>query len=992
MTINRSGTDFDPVAALEALLAIGAPDRDAAAQTLASDPGRFAAVAESVRALSSQSTDRGIEAARVLVDAVAQRTDVRPADGREAAAHRALVRALAWAGRFDESIEVGLRAEAIADAGGPVEETVRTRLAMMHPLTELGRLAEAIECGRRAQSLATEGGRFDLAARADINLGIALRRRDEPREAVACFRRARPHLAAEPAILASLENSLGEALVELQEFAGAEEAFARARAGFESAGASLQAAIAESNLADLAYRQGRLHRALALFETARRRLAGEDTAVHRARILAEEADARAVLGLHDSAVSGYAAALPLLDRFGLVLEAARARKGMGAALRSLDRPSEAATALAAASQAFTDLDHRTARARCDLIRAGLELDAGRPDAARRLTSAAIAVVGDRPADLAGARLLLGEIAVREGQDDLAAAEFAAGLALARELDLAPLLADLLHAVGRHQRRGGRLVAARATLDEAVDQIERVRGALQARRFRAAFLGDRASVHEERLATILDAWREEPTPAGLADAFEAAELARHRGLLDEMLTVEARVAGAAGEPEAEPEDEREAEPEAEPGPTGAAAADRSAREVARIERQLADDQRALNVLYSRIGDAALAGEAADAGVRRSIRERERSAADLTMRLEAAGGGSPMLARPVALEEVRASLPADTRMIAFAIVEGMLARFVVDAGGVDLHPAVIPVPELDALVRRLRFQIERGLRPGAGDGPRATRLADDARRAAIALHAAAFTDLPPAPDAVRRLLVVPDGSLRRVPPGILHDGERWLASRYAITVAPSVSVHHRLAQRTPSPLTGRLVVGVADPAAPEIEGEAAMVAETLAADGHPVMRRLGPAATASSVMTAMADARAIHLAAHGRFDAGQPHASGLRLHDRWLTVGDLARARLDADLVTLAGCETGLGGDDGGEVVGLVRALLSAGARRVVASHWAVDDAVTREVMVRLHATSGNAAGGVSAFDVAAALTRVHDELAGEHPHPAHWGGFVLMGRN
>ena len=131
------------------------------------------------------------------------------------------------------------------------------------------------------------------------------------------------------------------------------------------------------------------------------------------------------------------------------------------------------------------------------------------------------------------------------------------------------------------------------------------------------------------------------------------------------------------------------------------------------------------------------------------------------------------------------------------------------------------------------------------------------------------------------------------------------------------------------------------------------------------------------------------------------------ERQVRIGDLARLRLDADLVTLSGCETGLGGRDAGEVVGLVRALLAAGARRVVASQWRVDDAITRTVMRRVHAhaarvredarpgsgnSSGDAPGGDRALDLATALSRAHDELLDEHPHPAHWGAFVLMGRN
>jgi tetratricopeptide (TPR) repeat protein len=964
----------DPVVMLEELLDAAPSERAAVMRRLGGDPPRLVAAAEAIRVLCSRSTERGIDAARLLVEAAAA------AAPEAAAARRALARALAWAGRFDEAIEAAEQAVAIADAAGCPEESCRSRLVLMHPLTELGRLGEAVAAGRRAQAVAEAAGRHDLAARADINLGIALRRRDEPLEAVACFRRARPHLLAEPAILASLENSLGEALVELQRFDEADEAFEAARRGFESVGATLQAAIADENLADLAFRHGRLHRAIELFEVARRRLAGEETAMHRARVLAEESDARAMLGLHQSAVDGYAAALPMLDRFGLVLEAARARMGMGSAMRALGRPSDAATALAAASQAFTDLGHATARARCDLIRAALELDAGRADAAGRLVAAAMRHFADRPADVASARLLLGEIAASEGREELATAELAAGLAIARELDLAPMLADLLHAVGRHQRRRGQMLAALSTLTEAAEQVERIRSTLQANRLRAAFLDHRASVHESRLATII-ACLADPGTAGHAspaDAFAAAELMRHRMLLEEI--------PGEGVRDLEPQ------PESEPG-------DRErSPERRRLERALAEDHRTLNELYSRVGDAMLhgRGHGETAELREAIRRHERSAADHAMRLDSVGGGSLLQSGPVPLETFAASLPADTRAVVFACVEGRLARFVVDpVSGVRFDPAVASIAEVQSLVRRLAFQVDRGLRPAAMDGPRATRLLDDARAAAAALHAAILGDLPATDASVGRLLWVPDGPLSSVPPGVLHDGSHWLAARHSITVAPSAAVHHRLLARGDSRQRIRLVVGVHDDRAPRIAEEAAEIAASLTDSGHPVQALVGSEATRTAVLAAMADAATIHVAAHGRFDRQQPHASGLRLADRWVTVTDLSRLALDADLVTLSGCETGLGGagDRGGEAVGPALALLAAGARRVVASQWSVDDRITHEVMVRLHqAWSENATAGDSAFDVASALSLVHHEMVERTPHPAHWGGFVLMGRN
>jgi CHAT domain-containing protein len=65
---------------------------------------------------------------------------------------------------------------------------------------------------------------------------------------------------------------------------------------------------------------------------------------------------------------------------------------------------------------------------------------------------------------------------------------------------------------------------------------------------------------------------------------------------------------------------------------------------------------------------------------------------------------------------------------------------------------------------------------------------------------------------------------------------------------------------------------------------------------------------------------------------------------LTVADLMGLAIDADLVVLSACDTGRGDATlGGDVVGLVRGLLAAGARNAVVSLWAVDDEATCVLM-------------------------------------------------
>src|ERR1039457_5332330 len=94
------------------------------------------------------------------------------------------------------------------------------------------------------------------------------------------------------------------------------------------------------------------------------------------------------------------------------------------------------------------------------------------------------------------------------------------------------------------------------------------------------------------------------------------------------------------------------------------------------------------------------------------------------------------------------------------------------------------------------------------------------------------------------------------------------------------------------------------------------------------------------------RIVHFATHGLLDNEHPELSGLVLslvdqqgkpQDGFLDLQDVYNLNFAADLVVLSSCETGLGKEiDGEGLVGLTRGFMYAGAQRVIASLWKVDD--------------------------------------------------------
>ena len=101
----------------------------------------------------------------------------------------------------------------------------------------------------------------------------------------------------------------------------------------------------------------------------------------------------------------------------------------------------------------------------------------------------------------------------------------------------------------------------------------------------------------------------------------------------------------------------------------------------------------------------------------------------------------------------------------------------------------------------------------------------------------------------------------------------------------------------------------------------------------------------------------------------------------------RMRIDADLVTLSACESGLGKEMGGEgLIGLTRAFQYAGARSVLASLWKVEDKATAELMRRFY---GYLKAGKTK-DEALRLAQIDLLRSAEFSRPRDWAAFELNG--
>jgi CHAT domain-containing protein len=171
--------------------------------------------------------------------------------------------------------------------------------------------------------------------------------------------------------------------------------------------------------------------------------------------------------------------------------------------------------------------------------------------------------------------------------------------------------------------------------------------------------------------------------------------------------------------------------------------------------------------------------------------------------------------------------------------------------------------------------------------------------------------------------------------------------------------------------------------------------------PVKDRLEALDFAASKTTAqsqeLGEYRILHFATHGLLNSKHPDLSGLvfslvdeqgRAQNGYLRSYEIYNLKLNADLVVLSACQTALGKEVRGEgLIGLTRGFMYAGAPRVVASLWRVDDRATAELMKRFY--QGMLKQKLRpAAALRAAQVSMLKEKRWSAPH--YWAAFTLQG--
>lgn len=854
---------------------------------------------------------------------------------------------------------------------GMTSEMLRTNAGLMAVLGESGNYQAALSIGQQTlaqmgvageATLATESAEYGLiAAMVYHNCGECYEQTGRYEEALTAFAAAGQRYQKQ-----GMNEHVGRILVNtglvrisFGQLSAALGAFNEALTIYRAAGLVLYQAEAFINIGEAHLLLGNFVPSLRAFEQAAGLYDDLGELVDQHILLRHMADAYLALNLYGEALDAYQKAAVGLATAGLAYHHAFTLWGMGMALAAQGRLTEAEQRLAAAVAQFRSLENLPLLSAVMLEQAALFERLGQPVAARTLAKAVLDLVDDSkwPVQKIYAYLRNADLAQPVAAEPL----LLAATQLVKRVEIPQLRYRLEQRLGHLYRLFGNVDAAQRYLENAINEIERLRSPLVQERMRASFLADKMAAYEDLVQLHL----QRGDHASIAAAFQVAERAKSRALVDLL--------------------------------SGVIQAKQDVTVAPEITEPLQTLQADLNAIYNEIlagnpqsrtrPQDVIALKARAVELEQTISRLRLRNADLQSQVEP---GKPPPVQPTVWETLEDNLA----LVVYHIIGDEIMAFVCTAGQLHLVRRLSTVSAIEGLLQRLTSHWERFQLDPALIERHHRQFHQSAQRVLHLLHGALMapvrqqldTRIPKPAAGLRKLAIVPHGLLHQVPFHALYDGQHYLLEEWVISYAPSATVFALCQQRRINDTGAAIVVGVPDAQLPAVEREVHLVAAALRHQGRAVRLLLNDAATVAALTPLTDQAGIVHIASHGLFRGDNPLFSALKLHDRWLTATDVAQFRLSDALVILSACESGrslvMGGD---EILGLTYAFLSAGAATLVVSQWLVQDKVTAALMVRWYQHL------LHSPDLAAALRAAQLEIMAEYPHPYYWAPFLLVGQ-
>jgi CHAT domain-containing protein len=426
---------------------------------------------------------------------------------------------------------------------GKTHIAAATQVSKLIALSTLGRYDEAIETGLRSREVFLAYNDFQAAGKIEHNIGNLHFRRDRYHDAEAFQSAARERFASlnDQKQLATVNNCLANTHALLHKFKSAEDLFEEALKQAEAVGQPVTLAGIEGNIGLFALLQGRYDNALDYLERSRQHYTSLGLTIQAILAEHEIADAYLELNLAAEALAIYERVIPIFVQHGMRAEQARAQAYKGRALMLLGRTKEAQRALDQAQRLYAAEENPVGAALVELTHAQLLYREGKFEGARMLAGQAepALLVSGNWQRLLLARWLRGD-ADRALENLTAARELLEQTLHEAEAHGQPQIAErCFSSLGAVALHDGDLKLAEVNFRKAIELTEELRAPIPGEEFRTAFFSSRMSPYHELAKLCLIDSNERA-----AEALGFVERARSRALADALagriaLSTEAR---------------------------------------------------------------------------------------------------------------------------------------------------------------------------------------------------------------------------------------------------------------------------------------------------------------------------------------------------------------------------------------------------------------------------------------------------------------------
>lgn len=824
-------------------------------------------------------------------------------------------------------------------------EAAQTQVAKLYALALLGQYPKAVETGIQALQVFEKHHDETAAGKIENNLGNIFIRQESLQEAKKYYLSAQSRFLKleNPEQLLLSEIGLANTYSLLNDFRQADLLYRRTLLDAQKTGMFLRQAEIETNIGKLALFRGKYDEALKFLENSRQDYKSLQMPHQSAIAELEIADIYLELNLTDEAVSIYEKVADELHKLKLQGEEAGARTNFGRVMAILNKPKAARQELKKAARLYVLEKNPVGAAVVKINEAKLELDLQNYRKTLKLTREA-EIFLNQSENLRHQLIvfwLRAEALRKLGESEKARKLLTSVFAASIKQEQPQLAQSAQISLGKLALAEKDFKQAKNRFRHAIRLIEMLRAPLAAEEFRRAFLADKL-VPYKHLAKIYVAENK------LQEAFLMVEKARSRSLSENLGNVPATINNAQK-------------------PVSA-----------KLLKELEVLREELNWFYSRLQRAT---EPESENLQREAKKREKEIADVLRQIAATDESKSGTRNFLDFKRLQNQLGEHQALIEFVNFDDLISAFVVTDKKISFVAGLVKESEIFALLKGLQFQFG-SLRYGANILE--TFMPELKKRADFYLEKLYKKLLKPLEKVVgkRNLTIVPVGTLHSVPFHALFDGANYQIETREFIYAPSAAVWQFLAAQPHQKLSDALLMGFADERIPLVGREI----ESLQKIFPKSKSFTGAQATFAAFMENATRFDILHLACHGQFRPENPLFSSLHLADGFVTVRDVCKLKLKAEIVTLSACETGLNKlFAGDEILGLAGGFLSAGAKSLVLSLWTVNDETTTGLMKDFYTAIQTGKKASEALKIAQC------NFIERGVHPYFWSPFALFGR-